>query len=181
MVEGERVGYLPGFSTPAAQLSTAVPWPARVPIFAEAFPNDLRAEAWVWIGARSHQWDWSKSKRPPMSSKAKARAEAEHAERRNSIREGRNGDDARAHELRAGMVNGVHFLELAERIKQLTREGRLEEALVLCYAAIEGAEGGRAGTGMHGARSDHPSQARPRGRGGPGPEAMACSLPAGAP
>lgn len=45
------------------------------------------------------------------------------------------------------MVDGVHYLELIEPIKQLKREGRLEEALVLCYKAIEGAEGD-AGRGM---------------------------------
>ncbi|UKF26725.1 MULTISPECIES: HIRAN domain-containing protein [Clavibacter] len=153
MVEGERVGYLPGFSTPAAQLSTVGSRPARVQIFTEVLPKGLRAEAWVWIGTRSPQWDWSESKRPPMSSKAKA--EAEHAERRNSIREGLNGGDERAGELRAGMVNGVHFLELVEPIKQLKREGRLEEALVLCYAAIEGAEGGRAGREPAPAYTEH--------------------------
>ncbi|OOP59537.1 hypothetical protein BMF89_20430 [Arthrobacter sp. SRS-W-1-2016] len=39
------------------------------------------------------------------------------------------------------MVDGVHYLELVEPINQLKREGRLEEALVLCYKAIDGAEG----------------------------------------
>lgn len=39
------------------------------------------------------------------------------------------------------MVDGVHYLELVEPIKQLKREDRLEEALVLCYKAIEAAEG----------------------------------------
>jgi hypothetical protein len=38
------------------------------------------------------------------------------------------------------MVDGVHYLQLVEPIKQLKRDGRLDEALGLCYAAIEGAE-----------------------------------------
>lgn len=41
------------------------------------------------------------------------------------------------------MVKGVHYLELVEPIKQLKREGRLEEALQLCYQAIQGAENDR--------------------------------------
>lgn len=43
------------------------------------------------------------------------------------------------------MIEGVHYLELIEPIKQLKRDGRLEEALTLCYAPIEGAENGRDG------------------------------------
>ena len=43
------------------------------------------------------------------------------------------------------MVDGVHYLELLEPIKQLKREGRLEEALSLCYQAIAGAENDRDG------------------------------------
>jgi hypothetical protein len=43
------------------------------------------------------------------------------------------------------MVNGVHYLQLIEPIKQLKREERLDEALTLCYAAIDGAEAGREG------------------------------------
>lgn len=47
--------------------------------------------------------------------------------------------------VRRGMVDGVHYLELVEPIKQLKRDGRPEEALVLCYKAIEAAEHGRDG------------------------------------
>lgn len=43
------------------------------------------------------------------------------------------------------MVKGVHYLELVEPIKQLKREGRLDEALQLCYQAIQGAENDRGG------------------------------------
>ncbi|NMM95218.1 hypothetical protein [Bifidobacterium oedipodis] len=38
------------------------------------------------------------------------------------------------------MANGVHYLEMVEPIKQLKREWRLEEALVLCMQAVETAE-----------------------------------------
>jgi hypothetical protein len=55
---------------------------------------------------------------------------------------------SRAAQFRAGMVNGVHYLQLVEPIKQLKREGRLEEALVLCYKAITGAENSARTEGM---------------------------------
>jgi hypothetical protein len=55
------------------------------------------------------------------------------------------GGGARADSFVQGMVNGVHYLQLVEPIKQLKREGRLDDALVLCYAAIEGAEANREG------------------------------------
>lgn len=61
------------------------------------------------------------------------------------VKEALAGGGSRAKEFADGMVDGVHYLELIEPIKQLKREGRLEEALTLCTAAIAGAEGGRQG------------------------------------
>ena len=55
------------------------------------------------------------------------------------------GGGMRAQQFAAGMVNGVHYLQLIEPIKQLKREERLDEALTLCYAAIDGAESAREG------------------------------------
>lgn len=43
------------------------------------------------------------------------------------------------------MVGQHHYLETVEPIKQLKREGRLDEALVLCYGAIAAAEHARDG------------------------------------
>lgn len=40
----------------------------------------------------------------------------------------------------SGMIEGVHYLQMAEPIRELKREGRLEEALALAYKAIEAAE-----------------------------------------
>ncbi|SDL53506.1 hypothetical protein [Arthrobacter sp. ok362] len=52
---------------------------------------------------------------------------------------------SRAAQFKRGMVDGVHYLELVEPIKQLKREGQFDEALVLCYKAeaAEGDAGGR--------------------------------------
>lgn len=38
------------------------------------------------------------------------------------------------------MVNGVHYLETAEPIKQLKREGCPDEALALCMQSVQVAE-----------------------------------------
>jgi len=143
MVQGERVGYLPGYVASAADLSSGGSPAVRVQIFTEVLPKGLRAEAWSWVGSRRPQWEWSESKRPPISSMAKAGAI--QTDRSDMVREALTGGGTRATQFKAGMVNGVHYLELVEPIKQLKREGRLEDALVLCYTAIEGAEGDRAG------------------------------------
>lgn len=143
MVEGERIGYLPTYSTSAAHLSAVGSRPARVQIFTEVLPKGLRAEAWAWLGNKQPQWAWTEAKRPPMSSKEKA--QADHASTRQMVEDALAEGGSRAAEFQPGMVNGVHFLELVEPIKELKREGRLEEALTLCYAAIDGAEGNRYG------------------------------------
>ncbi|MFG6279057.1 hypothetical protein [Microbacterium sp. 5K110] len=50
------------------------------------------------------------------------------------------GGGDRAEQFKAGAIDGLHYLQAVEPIKQLKREGRLNEALALCYVAIEGAE-----------------------------------------
>jgi hypothetical protein len=74
-----------------------------------------------------------------------AKAQAHQAGTTDMVREALEGGGDRARQFKAGMVNGVHYLQLVEPIKQLKREGRFDEALKLCYAAIAGAEGGREG------------------------------------
>lgn len=143
IVEGERIGYLPGYAVDVAQISKVGARAVRVQIFTEMLPKGLRAEAWGWLGNRAPQWEWSEANRPPMSSHDKA--QAEHAGRRGLVQQRLADGGSRAVMIKAGMVNGVHFLELVEPIKQLKREGKLEEALMLCFAAIEGAEGAREG------------------------------------
>lgn len=144
MVEGDRIGYLPSYySTSATQLTALGSQPLRVQIFTEMLPKGLRAEAWGWLGNTPPQWAWNEAERPPMSSSAKA--QAEHLGSRQMVQDALANGGQRAEEFRAGMVNGVHYLELVEPIKELKREGRLEDALTLCYAAIDGAENSREG------------------------------------
>lgn len=142
-VQGERVGYLPGYVAREVELSDEGSSLVRVQIFTELLPKGLRAEAWAWLADSAPQWQWSQANRPRLSPEAKR--EAEHAGRRRMVADAVEGGGPRAAEFQTGMVNGVHYLELVEPIKQLKREGRLDDALVLCYAAIQGAEQARDG------------------------------------
>lgn len=142
-VEGERIGYLPGPIAHGHQLTPGEGRAVPVQVFTELLPTGLRTEAWAWLGEEPPRWTWSETNRPPMSSQAKARAR--HDQRTEMVQKAVACGGQRAMEYSAGTVNGVHYLQLVEPIKELKREGRLEEALVLCYSAIAGAEGDRKG------------------------------------
>ncbi len=58
------------------------------------------------------------------------------------VREALQGEGEQAQQFRRGRVDGIHYLELVKPIKQLKREGRLAEALVLCYEAAKRDSGG---------------------------------------
>ncbi len=145
-VEGERIGYLPGYVAQDLDLSNNGARSVPVQIFTDMMPKGLRAEAWAWLGRGLPQWEWSREKRPPMSSRAKAQAH------RDSVSEMVNtalvDGGEQAEHFKSGMVNGIHYLQFSEPIKQLKREKRLDEALALCYAAIEGAERSAAREGL---------------------------------
>lgn len=143
LVEGERIGYLPGW---VARAHTVLPpgaaRTAPVQIFTALQDGALRALAWIWLHDVQPRWEYDATKRAPVTREEK-RAH-DHAYARASVRR-RMAEDGRAEaQTAAGMVMGVHYSELVEPIQQLKREGRLEEALELCYAAIAGAEGAAA-------------------------------------
>lgn len=138
LVEGERVGYLPGYVAKVVDLSTSGARPVRVQIFTQLLAKGLRVEAWAWLGAGSPVWQWSESKRPPLSPTAKN--VAQHRSTDQMVKEALAGGGIRAAEFTAGMVDELHYLQAVEPIKQLKRDGHLEEALALCYKAIQGAE-----------------------------------------
>lgn len=142
-VEGEKIGYLPGYLAKLVDLSTSGARAVQVQIFTEVLPKGLRSEAWAWLADGRAQWQWSETNRPPLSSGAKVAAHQQGIDQ--MVTDALAGGGARAESFAQGMVNGVHYLQLVEPIKQLKREGRPEEALVLCYAAIEGAEANREG------------------------------------
>ena len=95
----------------------------------------------MWLGSGVPKWEFDDSNPPPMTADEKHRAD--HARSSTMVREALAGGGQRAKEFERGMVDGVHYLELVEPIKELKRQGRNEDALQLCLRAIEGAENGR--------------------------------------
>lgn len=96
------------------------------------------AKAYVWLGEGEPEWAHSRQNPPALTSRE--RINSSHTDRSSMVREALKGGGERAQQFKRSMVDGVHYLELAEPIKQLKREGRHEEALVLCYKAIEAAD-----------------------------------------
>lgn len=126
--------YLQGF--PVGQ---SVP----VQLFTEVLATGLRGEAWVWLSPTQPKWDWSARNRPPMTSQAKARHSQQS--RDSLVGEALAGGGQRGQRFRNGMVDGKHYLQLVEPIKEAKRDGRLDDALLMCHQAIAGAEGDRDG------------------------------------
>jgi tetratricopeptide (TPR) repeat protein len=142
VVEGEKVGNLPSYAARSFPLpegaSVGVPYQLHV----------LRGEKWagkafVWLGRGKPQWMYSASNPPPLASRERTLATAKRQS--HMVKEALEGGGERAQQFQRGMYQGVHYLQLIEPIKQLKRENRLEEALALCYQAINGAEQDREG------------------------------------
>lgn len=142
-VEGERVGYLPGWIAAEVTLPAGGSVPVPVQVFTAPQDGHVRALAWAWLADGRPTWAHSAQSPPPVT--REERRAAEHTGRQALVADAMAQGGERAEHFAAGMVDGVHYLELVEPIKALKREGRLEEALVLCYAAITGAENSRAG------------------------------------
>jgi hypothetical protein len=142
LVEGEKVGYLPSPAPRGAGLKPGASAPAtyQLHVLREA---KLKAKAFVWLGDGQPKWDHTEDN-PPRLTTAE-RANEAHREMSSMVQEAMAGGGARAAQFKRGMVDGVHYLELVEPIKQLKRDGRLDEALVLCYKAITAAEGDAGG------------------------------------
>jgi hypothetical protein len=143
IVEGEKVGYLPSPAARATRLSLGVGAPVSYQLHVLR-EGKLRAKAFVWLGDGPPEWLHTEDDPPALTTSE--RANESHRDVSGMVREALEGGGARAAQFKRGVVDGVHYLELVEPIKQLKREGRLEEALVLCYKAIEAAErdaGGR--------------------------------------
>lgn len=141
VVEGEPIGYL---DTPTTKHTDVQSFDTvAVQAFSEQTGKGLRVEAWVWLSPDRPRWDWSRSKRPPMT--LATRSQARHHDINDRLRARSEAGGEAARNVERGTVNGVHYLQLIEPIKQAKREGRLEYALSMCYAAIEGAERDRAG------------------------------------
>lgn len=143
LIDGEKVGYLPSYATNDITLpvGTSEPVSYQLHVLRE---QKLLAKAFVWLGDGEAEWPYTEQNPPALT--FRERIDSAHTGRSEMVREALHGGGERAAQFRRGMVDGVHYLELVEPIKQLKREGRLDEALVLCYKAIEAAEadgGGR--------------------------------------
>ncbi|WP_152595152.1 HIRAN domain-containing protein [Bifidobacterium minimum] len=78
--EGYKVGYLPGYVAHILQLPTESSQTLRIQLFTAVLQQNLRCEAWAWIGNGDPQWARSKEHRPPMSSKEMRHARFEATE-----------------------------------------------------------------------------------------------------
>lgn len=142
-VEGERIGYLPSYAAEPLDLSVNGSRKALVQLFSALRNDGVRVEGWIWIGDEPAQWEYDSDNRPPMTTEDKRKAAARGADR--MVADAVAGGGERAEEFKAGIVGGIHYLQTVEPIKQLKRDGRLEDALDLCYVAIEGAECAKGG------------------------------------
>jgi tetratricopeptide (TPR) repeat protein len=137
-IDGDRVGCLPSYAAKELALPAGASEPARYQLHVLR-DQKLLAKAYVWLGDGEPAWQFTAQNPPALTSRE--RINSSHAEKSSMVREALQGGSERAQQFKRGMVDGVHYLELVEPIKQLKREGRLEEALALCYKAIEAAEG----------------------------------------
>lgn len=141
-VDGTTIGYL--WTVRTDDLSPELfKRPVPVQMFSNVVDGDVRVEAWAWLAPTTPEWKWSEVKRPPMTSEGKAAQRT--ADVQQMLQSTASSSPMQAQHVADGVVGGVHFLELVEPIKQAKREGRNEDALRLCYQAIEGAERGRQG------------------------------------
>jgi len=143
-VEGRRIGYLPGYlarHTPAGRPALS---PCQVQLWSALDRGRLRAIGWVSAQKGAVAWPHDASN-PPAITIAEQRA-ARAASTTQMVDDALSGaNPTRKGKFLRGMVGGYHYLETAEPINQLKRQGRLEEALALCYGAIDGAEADRDG------------------------------------
>ena len=138
IVEGVSIGSLPKYLVDQLSLDDGARVQVPVQIFTSDSSKGLRVDAWTWTGGGTPQWQYSALSRPPVTVSERA---AEHqAQVQEMVSDALSEGGNRAAKFQAGMVEGTHYLELVEPIKQLQRENQLDEALALAYQAIEGAE-----------------------------------------
>ena len=145
-VEGARIGFLPRYL--AAQVNpgngSLTGSVAQVQMWGARVGDGMRVVGWVAPGTGPIAWPHNAAN-PAAVTVEEERVEA-HTSTTSMVRDALEGDDPiRAEQFQRGLVDGTHYLETIEPIRQLKREGRLDEALALCYQAIAGAEADRDG------------------------------------
>jgi hypothetical protein len=143
-VQGERIGYLPRRIAAAVSIPRLTTHPCQVQLWGKTISKKFRVIGWVALGEGRVAWPHSLSHPPPMSPAeeraARAAAVSDHVQEALS-----SLDLSRRKQMAQGMVGRYHYLETIEPIRELKRQGRLEEALTLCYGAIQAAENDRDG------------------------------------
>lgn len=140
-VHEARIGYVPGHI--AAYISPDRRLDCRVQLWAAPTDKGLRVRGWVVSGSRPGRWPHTASNPPAVTIQERRNEQAASTSR--MVDQALGGGGQRAEQFENGMVGRLHYLETVEPIKQLKREGRLAEALALCYGAIEAAENSREG------------------------------------
>lgn len=141
LLEGERIGYAPSYAADLLPVSATGSLVVPLRFFTVHDGRRRWTRAFVWLDSSLPRWSYSESSPPPLTSAEKAQAHASATSQ--MVNEALAGGGRRADEFRAGMVDGIHYLELVEPIKELKRQSRNDEALELIYMAIRGAEGDR--------------------------------------
>ena len=143
-VEGDKAGYLPSYLAAQLALARGEVLTCQVQLWGAPDRGKLRVLGWVAHGAGPVAWPHTEAD-PPMVTIADQRAERAAATTTMVDEALGSTDPNRAAQFRRGMVGRYHYLETIEPIQQLKREGRLAEALDLCYGAIGAAEHDRDG------------------------------------
>lgn len=136
-VEGARIGYLPSYVAHRAP-SNVSSLSCTVQLWFATAEKGRRVRGWVAVGRDSVRWPHDATN-PPTIAPEDRRAERAAATTA-MVSDALAGGGQRAREIKRGMVGKYHYLETVEPIQQLKREKRFEEALALCYGAIEAAE-----------------------------------------
>lgn len=140
-VHKPRIGYIPGYI--AARMPHGGPLECQVQLWAAPTEMGLRVRGWVVAGSGPVRWPHTASNPPAITIGERRNEQAASTTR--MVDQALGGGGKRAEQFKRGMVGQLHYLETVEPIKQFKREGRLTEALTLCYGAIEAAENSREG------------------------------------
>ncbi len=140
-VQRHRIGYLPGYM--AAHLPPDKLGECRVQLWGANTPKGVRVRGWVSSGYGPAAWPHTAANPPAVTTEERRNEQAAATTR--MVNQALAGGGRRAEEFKRGMVGQLHYLETVEPIKQFKREGRLTEALALCYGAIAAAENDRDG------------------------------------
>lgn len=137
LVDGAKVGALSRGTSQAMTLTLGDERQVDYQLHVLRTEKKLEALAHVWLGPGEPEWEYTRDNPAPLTTAERAATSQKQITQTISAKLQAVLD---APEISAGMVKGYHYVELAEPIKQLKRDGRLQDALTLAYSAIEAAE-----------------------------------------